>query len=221
MKAENTLASFGAAVTAGFPALEMDLRRTADDEVVVLHDATVERTTGGKGRVDGLLMRQVADLQTRDGPIPRLADLLAVLRGWDGLWNLEVKDPAALAGVLSLVRQRGLGERALVSAMDPQVLEQAATLAPDIPRAFIALGPIEDDDLAAAKIAGCRWVNADHDFLDVEEALRITSEGFRLGAYTVNDPARARELDGMGVECVITDTTEVLMGLGKHPAHWV
>ncbi|MFO1532388.1 MAG: glycerophosphodiester phosphodiesterase family protein, partial [Thermoplasmatota archaeon] len=43
-KAENTLAAFGAAVAAGFPAIEMDLRTTSDGEVVVLHDAGIERT---------------------------------------------------------------------------------------------------------------------------------------------------------------------------------
>lgn len=219
-KAENTVAAFGAAVAAGFPAVEMDLRRTVDDEVVVLHDATVERTTGGKGRVDTLTMRQVAELTTKDGPVPRLADLFGTLRAWDGLWNLEVKDPTALAGTLALVRQRGLEGRALVSAMDPAVLEQAQLLAPEVPRAFIALGPIEDDDLASARAAGCHWVNADHDFLDEEEANRVLDKGFRLGAYTVNDAARAKQMEALGASCVITDSAQVLAALGKPPAAW-
>src|SRR5687768_2646765 len=60
-KAENTLASFGAAVTAGFPAIEMDLRCTADGEVVVLHDAGIERTTDGRGRVDSMTWRELQD----------------------------------------------------------------------------------------------------------------------------------------------------------------
>ncbi|MEK6985384.1 MAG: glycerophosphodiester phosphodiesterase family protein [Candidatus Thermoplasmatota archaeon] len=219
-KAENTLAAFRAAAEAGFPAVEMDLRCTADDEVVVLHDATVERTTGGKGRVDSLTSRALAALATRNGPVPQLGELLAAMAGWNGLWNFEIKHPAALSGTLSLVRQRGLAGRALLSAMDPAVLEQAQLLAPEVPRGFIALGPLEDDDLAAAKVAGCRWVNADHDFLDADGVARIRQAGFRLGAYTVNDPARAAELVRLGVECIITDRREVLNEVGRPTASW-
>ncbi len=214
------MASFGAAVAAGFPAIEMDLRLTRDGHVVVLHDATVDRTTDGKGRISHLDWKEVAGLDTRDGPVPRLDDLMASLRAWDGLWNLEVKAPAALVGVLELAARHGLDSRSLVSAMDPEVLEEAQALAPHVPRGFIALGPIEEDDLDAARSAGARWINADHDYLDADEAARILGAGFRLGAYTINRADRAKELAALGVECVITDDEAVLAALGKPLAAW-
>jgi glycerophosphoryl diester phosphodiesterase len=220
-KAENTLAAFGAAVAAGFPAFEMDLRTAADGEVVVLHDADLDRTTDGHGRIDAVTSGQLRSFETPDGPVPRLDDLLRSLCAWDGLWNLELKARSALAPTVELVRRHKLGPRALLSAMDTKVLAEAAALAPEIARAAIPMGPVDDSDLEKAKASGCTWLNVDHDFLDADEAQKVRAAGFRLGAWTVNDVARAQELVGMGVECVITDARAVGDALrGPAPTSW-
>jgi len=221
-KAENTLAALGAAVAAGFPALEMDLRATADGEVVVLHDADLDRTTDGHGRIETLTWRQLQDASTTDGPVPRLADLMSSLKAWDGLWNLEVKAKAALAPTLDLVRRNGLAGRALLSSMDVPILDEARGLAPEIPRGSITLGPVDDADLAAAKAAKCSWINVDHDFLDPDEVVRLKAAGLRVGSWTVNDVERALEVAGWGVECVITDEREVGAAVrGPAPKSWL
>jgi glycerophosphoryl diester phosphodiesterase len=220
-KAENTLSAFGAAVAAGFPALEMDLRLTADGEVVVLHDAGVERTTDGHGRVDSMTWRELGSLSTRDGPVPRLEDLFVALKAWDGLWNLEVKARAATEPTLDLVRRHGLGGRAAISSFEAKTLHLALQVDADIPRAYIPVGPIDDHDVAAALEARCAWMNVDHDFLEEAEALRLREAGLRLGAWTVNDPARARELAGWGVECIITDGPAFEGASDPAPKAWV
>jgi len=219
--AENTLAAFGAAVAAGFPAVEMDLRTTADGEVVVLHDAGIERTTDGTGRVDSMTWRELQDYPTPDGPVPRLADLFTALRAWDGLWNLEVKDKSATVPTLDLVRAHGLTARAMVTSMERKVLLEARDHAPEVARGAIPFGPVDDDDLSAAADAACAWVNVDHDFLDEGEMGRLRQAGFKVGAWTVNDLDRAQELAALGVACVITDRREVAAGLkGAPPNAW-
>ena len=208
-KPENTLAAFGAAVAAGFPVLELDLHATRDGVVVILHDGSVDRTTDGSGRVDGMAWSKVQELETGEGGVPRLEDLFAMLRPWDGLYNLELKAPDALDGTMDLVARHKLAGRVCLSAMEPDILWAAQESWPDVPRAYIPLGPVEEDDLDLARDAACRWMNVDHDFLDPEVAAQVRNAGFRLGAWTVNDPTRALELVGMGVDCVITDTREV------------
>lgn len=220
-KAENTLAAFGAAVTAGFPAIEMDLQTTVDGEVVVLHDAGVERTTDGRGRVDSMTWAELQSYETPDGPVPRLADLFKALAAWDGLWNLEVKARSATVPTLELVRQAGLGARAIITSMDAKVLREARDFAPDILRGSIPLGPVDDADLRAAADSGCAWINVDHDFLDAEEMAKFREAGLRVGSWTVNDADRAREVLAMGVECVITDERAVGESLrGPAPKSW-
>lgn len=218
-KAENTLAAFASAVAAGFPAIEMDLRATADGEVVVLHDAGIERTTDGVGRIDSMAWRELQDYQTPDGPIPRLEDLFSTLQGWDGLWNLEIKAREATAPTVELVRRHGLGSRVLLTSMDAKVLHEARDTAPEIPRGSIPLGPLDGSDLATAAGTECSWVNADHDFLDGETMALLRDGGFHVGCWTVNEAPRALEVAQMGVRCVITDVRQVGQAL-RRPASW-
>jgi glycerophosphoryl diester phosphodiesterase len=210
---ENTLPAFQAAAQAGFKAVELDLHATADGEVVVLHDASLERTTQGNGRVADMKYDEVRRHPTAAGPVPRLDDLLATMHGWRGLWNLEVKAPAATAHVLDLMEHHKALGRAQVSSMDLKALRLARDHAPDVPRGLIWPGPCDGDTVKVARQAECSWVNADHEFLDAAGVSRMHAAGLHVAAWTVNDPLRARQLAQWGVECVITDTRAVLKAL--------
>lgn len=205
---ENTLHAFEQAIQAGFPCIEMDLRMTHDKKVVVLHDAGIDRTTDGNGRVKDFTYEELATYDTGEGPIPRLSDLMETLP--KVLWNLEVKDHKAVEPTLRLVERLGLVDQALVSAMHPKSLMSAAKLHPDVARGLIVLGPPDQDDLKAATKAQCTWLNIDDAFADDDTLHMIREAGFRIGVWTVNDPERAKHLAAWGVDCVITDTRAVL-----------
>ncbi|MEA3166274.1 MAG: glycerophosphoryl diester phosphodiesterase [Thermoplasmata archaeon] len=211
---ENTLAAFQAAAKAGFPAIELDLRTTADGEVVVLHDAGIERTTDGHGRVADMRYDDVRRHPTPEGPIPRLDDVLSAMRDWHGVWNLEIKALRATEPTIHLAEHHHALGHAQISSMDPRVLEESRRIAPDLPRGLISLGPVEEDYITMAKELDCRWINADTSFMDRAAVERMHVAGLRVAAWTVNDAARARELATWGVECIITDVRLVLEGLG-------
>lgn len=207
---ENTLAAFGAAVTAGFPGVELDLRTTKDGHLVVLHDGGLQRTTDGTGRVDLLSLKEVQAFDAGGGHVPRLEELFTMLASWDGLYNLELKVTSAARPTVDLVRRFRLGGRVQISSMDPMALAEVHKLAPELARGLICLGPPDDGDLNVAKAAGCTWLNVDHDFIDMAEEVGAWHEaGFKVAAWTVNDVARAKDLVAMGVECIITDARDV------------
>ena len=210
---ENTLPAFEAAIDAGFQVLEMDLRLTHDKQVIILHDAGIDRTTDGNGRVRDFTYPELLDYDTGVGPLPLLDDVMTALEDASVFWNLEVKAAGAVEPTLTLVEEHGLEERALVSSMDPKSLQSARKRHPDVPRGLIVLGPPDEDDLAAAAEAGCTWLNLDHDFVTPEVLERTRVAGFRVGVWTVNDPERAIELAAHGVDCVITDRRDVLSAL--------
>jgi glycerophosphoryl diester phosphodiesterase len=210
---ENTLAAFQGASEVGFRAVEMDLRVTADGEVVVLHDAGIERTTDGNGRVADMRYDDLRRHPTPAGPVPRLDDVLAALSGWPGLWNLEIKADKATLPALELAAHRGTLDRTQVSSMDPRVLEAVRDEWPGVSRGLIALGPLDEDILDLSRELGCRWVNADHEFMAKPAVRAFRKAGLHVAAWTVNDPGRALELASWGVECVITDVRDVLHGL--------
>ncbi|HLF16474.1 MAG TPA: glycerophosphodiester phosphodiesterase family protein [Candidatus Thermoplasmatota archaeon] len=212
---ENTLTAFQAAVIAGFPAIEMDLRVTSDGEVVVLHDAGIERTTSGNGRVADMRYDDLRSYPTPAGPVPRLDDLMRALREWKGLWDLELKTPAAAEPALHLIHHHRLEGRTLLSSFDPVALQSALEHAPEVPRGLIVLGSVDADEVKAAGETECRWLMAEADYLTAEVAEALHLKGFRLGAYTVNDADKAAAFVKWGVECIVTDTGEVLKAMAK------
>lgn len=216
--AENTVAAFQAAIDAGFRCLELDLRSTADGEVVVLHDAGIDRTTDGNGRVADMKYDELRTYETGEGPVPRLDDLLAHLKGWDGHWNVEIKAWRAAAASLDILDHHNVLERSQVSSMDPRALRTVLERKPGAVRGLIVLGPPDLEDLEMAKELGCRWLNADHDFLTDATIEEMRRHGFRIGAWTVNDPDTAQALEAKGVECIITDEASVLKAVPGTPA---
>ncbi len=207
---ENTIPAFKAAVEAGFKSLELDVRRTSDGEVVVLHDAGVERTTNGNGRVADMKYDELRSYDTGAGPVPRLDDVFSELAHFDGLWNVEIKQANATDDVLDLIEHHDLVNRTLLSSMYPKALQRALERMPELQRGLIVLGRLDVEDLEEAAQFNCAWINPDHDGLTDQTLAEMRNRGYKVGCWTVNDPDRARRLVDMGIDCIITDTRDVL-----------
>lgn len=210
---ENTIAALEAAVQAGFPAVEVDLRATHDRHVVLLHDAGLERTTDGSGRLADLDHAEVRRLETGAGPVPLLEEAFEALDDWQGVWHLELKSRHAARPTMDAVRRHGLDGQVVLSSMDPRILAACRDHAPELRRALIVLGPPDAQDLRTARRLQCGWVHLDHGHTGPMELLQASAAGLGVGAWTVNDPERARLLAASGVDPIITDTTDVLAAL--------
>ena len=147
---ENTLAGFQYGLNVGLRAFETDVRLTADGEIVLLHDATVDRTTDGTGAVAGMTLEQVRSLDARadfpDWPapcrVPTLDELLDFLPP-DITVEVEIKrdTPERLALLVprlveALDRHDARG-RVTISSFEADALRRAREAAPEIPRGFI------------------------------------------------------------------------------------
>ncbi len=147
---ENTLASFAQAVADGADIVEMDVRLTADEQVVVMHDATVDRTTDGRGRVSAMTLAELTrldagswfDARFAGERVPALADVLAWARGRVGLL-LELKyedytfDPRLAPAVLRLIRAHGVADQVAFITRTVRGLQQIAAMQPGF-----RLGPL-------------------------------------------------------------------------------
>ena len=121
---ENSIAASAACRAAGIGIIEIDVRRTADGTLVLMHDETVDRSTNGRGAVASMTWEQLAGLRLRQGKggmnaaltehaPPRLADALDAV-GDEMLVNLDVKDTDVFDAVLALLRERGGGANIIV-----------------------------------------------------------------------------------------------------------
>ena len=148
---ENTLASFQQALLAGAPAIELDAKLTADQQVVVLHDATLDRTTNGYGQLAAHTLSQVRELDAggwfspafRGEKVPTLADVFDLVRDKAlinvELTNYQTTNDALVEKVVELVRQFRLESSVLFSSFNPQNLLRSRRLIPEVPLGFLIL----------------------------------------------------------------------------------
>lgn len=222
---ENTAASFREAKVRGCAWVEFDVRLTRDGVPVLIHDAALNRTTNGKGRVAAHDYASLAGLDAGlwFGPefagerIPTLARAVALL-GELGLGaNIELKPvrrhqtamAKAVAAVLS-ARWPDHLPPPLLSSFDRKVLAALRALDGPWPLGYLAKALPRRWRAEAARL-GCRSVHCAQQRLKPAQAQAVKAAGFVLAAYTVNDPDRAATLFDWGVDAVFADVPDRLI----------
>jgi glycerophosphoryl diester phosphodiesterase len=147
---ENTLAAFLLALVQGADALETDLRFTADDELVLFHDPTVDRMTEGSGPVRNYTLAELRRLRLRQpggglvaAPVPTLAELIAATGGQTPLL-LELKDPLFLQEayarrLVDVLRAGGVLRRSALISFHYAHVAAVQAVCPDIPVGHITM----------------------------------------------------------------------------------
>jgi glycerophosphoryl diester phosphodiesterase len=222
--AENTIAAFERARAEGAGAIELDVRTCLGGEVVVFHDADLARMTGRRDR------RAVADvtredlarvpLAGSDERAPTLDDALAWADAAGLGVNVELKrdvpDRAALVRAVVARIERHPRVEVLASSFDPAILTGMAALAPRVQRAWLTHEGQRRWEGLWAPIAARAPVHAVH--LERTQAspplvARLRRAGKRIGVWTVNDPAEARDLAAIGADWIITDAPARILSM--------
>jgi glycerophosphoryl diester phosphodiesterase len=233
---ENTLAAIRRGHAMGFRAIEIDARLTSDEVPVVIHDRTLERTTDGHGAVAETPAAEIARLDAgcwfaqeyRGESVPTLAGTLAFCRAQGISVNLEIKRCADRNAHIGEVVARTAarcyadllrsgGDRAenvvvqapLLSSFGREALLAARTAASDLPRGYL-VDDVPEDFAAELEALGCVSLHTDHETLTRDKARAVKEAGYWLFCYTVDDPARAREIFGWGVDALCTDRIDLI-----------
>ncbi len=204
---ENTLEAFRAASDQGAHGIELDVRRTADDVLVVYHDAHL---------ADGRVIRETPAHELPDF-VPTLAEALEASAE---LWiNVEIKnipgDPdydaehGLAVAVAALVQAFDLQDRVLVSSFDIDSVDRIRHLDPSIPVAWLVWGQADPASLIERARAHDLQAIHPHDLLVDRPFLdRAAAAGLAVNVWTVDDPARIRQLIDLGVDGIITNTPD-------------
>jgi glycerophosphoryl diester phosphodiesterase len=219
---ENTLAAFRLAVDLGADGIELDAKLTADGQVVIVHDTTLDRTTDGSGPVAGRTLRELKALDAGSrfsAPfagerIPTLAEVFESL-GQRCLINVELTNYASPRDslpqrVAQLVRDFHLEARVLLSSFNPIALRAARRRAPELPLGLL-VGPTQAGwTRRVFPILAPHEAFHPHESLIREETVRSLHRGGRkVVPWTVDRPERIRGLLSQGVDAIITDDPEV------------
>jgi glycerophosphoryl diester phosphodiesterase len=210
---ENTLAAFELARTEGADGIELDVRLDGDGRVIVLHDPTLKRVTGGAEtrHAEDLSSVQLARLDVGQGErVPLLADVLDWAREHGQRVNVELKSDVRNKRLLLRQVARVVGSvalpKVLFSSFHPYFVWWLGHHLPSQPRAWLVHDKQHVLKYAPGlRLLGANAVHPQHTLLSIERAARTKRAGYVLGTWTVNDPARAKELAALGVDTIISD----------------
>ncbi|MBT2443734.1 glycerophosphodiester phosphodiesterase [Streptomyces sp. ISL-36] len=221
---ENTLVSDEVARRGGARWIENDVQPSRDGVPYVLHDTTVDRTTDGTGPVRGLTAAQLDALDAGSwfspvyagARVPTLAAQLEDLRVRGGNLVLEIKGRHSrdeVARIVRLVRDHGMADRVLVQSFDVDALRQTRALAPELPLGLLR-ATLDPDPVAVAEELGLSAYNPSADELSAHPGVvkDLHAAGVAVMVWTVDSPARWRELDALGADAVITNRPAELTG---------
>jgi len=221
---ENTLAAMQLGWQHGQAMVEFDAKLSADDVALLMHDASLDRTTNGSGSVRDWSWARLAELDAgrwhseafAGEPIPRLDAMLSWLKVNGMMVNVEIKPTPGLEAhtghLIAQVCVQHWAERqpaCLLSSFSELALQAAAQVAPLWPRALLMDRLFPDWQLRCLRL-GCAAVDWNDRVVNPELIRQAHEAGLRVLVYTVNDPQRARQLLDWGVDAVITDAIDAL-----------
>lgn len=213
---ENTLVGFKQCLEHGVRRCELDLHLSKDGELMVIHDPTLKRTTGRRGKVVEHVADDLVRYDARHGgpgwkqpcPIPRLAELFELCDFEH--WQLEVKSASrvraarSVLAIKALAEQYGLVDRITVTSGSREVLRALRRLTPELACGLVAeYGWL--DPLKVAKQYGCELLALKWTLCTPERIAKARQQGLHVSVWTVNDPALMRRLSDFGVDSLITD----------------
>lgn len=220
---ENTVAAFRRALEIGAQGVELDVRLTADDHLVLMHDDTVNRTTDGTGLVDEMTLAQVGCLRVGGEPVPTLREALeAVVPRGEAMLDLKFSGTPE--------RRRALVEKTAAVVEDLRCAESvrflmydwdALSLVKEHPHVRLYLDIYRTPVEGVVERFGKDVVNPDHcilyawwdrvSFDQVREAHRL---GFRICVFHPSgDVQGLKRLLRMGADAILTDHPRLLLEL--------
>lgn len=209
LEPENTLRSFRRAAAEGADAVELDLRLTRDKHLVVMHDATVNRTTNGSGSVAQMTLNDLKQLDAGVGE--RVPTFEQVLEVTDLPIYAELKVVGAAGPLTAFIRHRKLAEQVIPISFQPEALFQIRQSLPRLPVGLVLSGPLSDP-ITALRV-GAALVSPEAVHLNAALVESCRREGLRVTTWTVNEPEEMRRVLKLGVDGIVTDRPDLLASL--------
>lgn len=222
---ENTVPGFRYALGLGLDGFEFDIHLTRDEELVVIHDATLDRTTNGTGSVADLALSEIQALDARatfpDWPepcrVPTYAEVLEVI-GHVPWLETEIKTDAperldiVLPKVVEAVRAFGIGDHIIITSFDSYALEVAKRIAPEIKRGYIGRWDSERD-LEIATSLEVSLVGIPYATGKLKLVQRAQAAGMLASGWPTNSPEALEAAFALGVDAICTDAPTAMKAL--------
>ena len=219
---ENTILSLKEGIKSGSNGLEIDVHKTKDNKLVVIHDEDIQRTFKGKGLVKNMTLEELRNFKCRNKNfednlecrIPTLSEVLDIIKDTNVILNIELKTDEIHyedieKDVIELVNRYGLKRQIILSSFNHESIRICREIDSEIETGLLYYKEIENVVQYAKKLGA----NAIHPDLRVvsEELIKEANENnIKVNIYTVNSPIYMRKLIKAGVNGIFTDYPDLL-----------
>lgn len=218
---ENTLAAFQKAVDLDADGVELDIQLTKDDQIVVIHDETIDRTSDGKGWVKDYTLEELRAFnynrtkpEYKHADIPTMREVFELLKPTELFINIEIKTGVVFyekieEKILALTKEMGMEDRVCYSSFNHYTVTRIHELKPDAEVGFLyADGPIDMPSYGVK-----HGVNALHPALynlQYDGFVKECKEkGLKLNVWTVNERPYMEMCCQYGVDAIITNYPDI------------
>jgi len=201
---ENTLRGFRRALDAGAAGMELDVQLTRDGRLAVIHDATVDRTTNGRGRVRDFTLAELQKLDAGQGErIPGLEEVVELVRGRAYLL-VELKHPEAAPALLRLCREGRLFEDVRIISFWHPVIKTLKEQEPRLQTGVLMVGcPADPGGLARAALADTLVLN--YQYVSQELVAAAHRQGLKVVVWNIDAPEILKPYLEMNPDAICTN----------------
>ncbi|MCQ2011001.1 MAG: glycerophosphodiester phosphodiesterase [Sporolactobacillus sp.] len=224
---ENTLDSFEEAMRVGSDGIELDVHLTKDQQVVVMHDEKIDRTTNGKGQIKSYTLEELKQFDAgswfspkfKGTRVPTLIQVLELLADYPGVLNIEFKTdrnvyPGIEARVAQLVDHYRPHLPVVYSSFNHESLIRLKKINPTADIALLLWERLVEPWRYTQQVGA----TAQHLWQPTafsETAAQLQEHGLKVRAWTVNQPKNMQLAFEMGLDAIITDHPEAALDLRK------
>ncbi|MEH7179864.1 glycerophosphodiester phosphodiesterase [Neobacillus vireti] len=218
---ENTIAAFDKGVEMKADYIEIDVQRSKDGELVIIHDNTVDRTTDGTGYVKDLTFEQIRSLdagswkgeQFTGERIPTFDEILDRYHGKTGIL-IELKSPELYPGIEAQVAQKLIernldkpqNEKIIIQSFNFESMKLTNSLLPKVPIGVLTSNRAHTTEQALKEFATyADYFNPSYGIVSKELVDQVHSLGMKIQSWTVRSHEAAQFLLDMNVDGIITD----------------
>lgn len=212
--AENTLASFQQALNLGADGIELDVHVSADGELVVIHDFTVDRTTNGTGEVHKLTLAELKQLKVEGNHIIPTLDEVVDLIGKKCFVNIEMKGRHTAQPVSDFVdtyvKEKGYTYNDfLVSSFQREELQNISLMNPDIQLGILTQASVKQAMEWAGEFSA-KAIHPHFSLLTKSNVKKAKDAGLKVYTWTVNDNEDIQRIKAYDIDGIISDYPERL-----------
>ena len=205
---ENTLRSFQRAIELGVDAVELDVRKTKDNELVVIHNADVNKTTDGTGSVNELTLDEIKRLVTEKGEkVPTLAEVLDFV-GKRVKILIELKEVGTEEQVLGLISQKGLMDNVIIASFHEEALKKVRELNAEVATGLIYVN--HKNPIPSALDLKVNYLLSLYRFTHAVNVKKAHEKGLKVIVWTINRKEEVAEYMKKGVDGIASDRPDIL-----------